>query len=75
MTHQNFDSRTADKFVVRLPDGLRDQVDALAAEQSTSMNSIFIRAVRQFMDGQRRQELLLDALASAAAKGEDHVVN
>ena len=71
MSHQNFNSRTADKFMVRLPDGLRDEVDAVAVEHSTSMNSIFIRAVRQFVDGQKRQELLLDALAKAAGQAPE----
>ncbi len=70
-----FNSRTADKFVVRLPDGLRDEVDAIAVEQSTSMNSIFIRSVRQFMAGQRRQDLLLDALEQRLAMIDADLVN
>ncbi|MCV4290860.1 Arc family DNA-binding protein [Pseudomonas capsici] len=70
-----FNSRTADKFVVRLPDGLRDEVDAIAVEQSTSMNSIFIRSVRQFMAGQRRQDLLLDALEQRLAMVDAGRVN
>jgi hypothetical protein len=30
------------------------------------MNTIFVRALRQFLDKQARQDLLLDALARAA---------
>jgi predicted transcriptional regulator len=66
------DSRLAPKFVVRLPEGLREEVDAAARAADTSMNTIFVRAVRQYLDGQRRQELLLNALANAAARSEIH---
>ncbi|UVL37704.1 hypothetical protein LOY43_20315 [Pseudomonas sp. B21-041] len=30
------------------------------------MNAVFVQAVRQYTDGQKRQQLLLDALANAA---------
>jgi predicted transcriptional regulator len=63
-THQ-YDSRTADKFVVRLPDGLRADIEAAANNADRSMNSVFVQAVRQYLDGQNRQALLLEALASA----------
>lgn len=67
MSATNYDSRTADKFVVRLPDGLRADIEAAANASDRSMNSVFVQAVRQYLDGQNRQTLLLDALASAAA--------
>lgn len=35
----NGDSRIADKFVVRLPDGMRDQIADIAASHHRSMNS------------------------------------
>lgn len=66
MSSANYDSRTADKFVVRLPDGLRADIEAAATADDRSMNSVFIQAVRQYLDGQNRQQLLLDALANAA---------
>lgn len=66
MTSTQYDSRTADKFVARLPDGLRADIEAAANASDRSMNSVFVQAVRQYLDVQRRQELLLDALASAA---------
>ena len=62
-----YDSRTADKFVVRLPDGLRTDIEAAANAADRSMNSVFVQAVRQYLDGQNRQTLLLDALANAGA--------
>ena len=59
-------SREADKFVVRLPDGMRSQVEAAADQHDRSMNSVIVQALRQYLDGQQRQQLLLDALAYAA---------
>lgn len=77
MSATNYDSRTADKFVVRLPDGLRAAIEAAANDDDRSMNSVFVKATRQYLDGQKRQQILLDALAntvttpmmSAAAQG------
>lgn len=66
MNTSKFDSRTADKFVARLPDGLRAEIEAIANASDRSMNAVFVQAVRQYTDGQKRQQLLLDALANAA---------
>jgi len=41
----NGQSRTADKFVVRLEDGLRDRIAVLAHQQGRSMNSYVVRAL------------------------------
>lgn len=49
--------------MVRLPDGLRADIEAAATASDRSMNSVFIQAVRQYLDGQNRQQILLDALA------------
>jgi hypothetical protein len=65
MPKTEFNSRNADKFVVRLPDGMRDEVDAAAHNLDTSMNTVFVQALRQYLDTSKRQELLLDALAAA----------
>ena len=67
MSTTNYDSRTADKFVVRLPDGLRADIEAAANADDRSMNSVFVKAVRQYLDGQSRQQILLDVLASTVA--------
>lgn len=64
MTSTQYDSRTADKFVVRLPDGLRADIEAAVHASDRSMNSVFIQAVRQYLDGQNRQQILLDVLAN-----------
>lgn len=64
MSATDYDSRTADKFVVRLPDGLRADIEAAATADDRSMNSVFVKAVRQYLDGQNRQQILLDAQAN-----------
>ena len=64
MSATNYDSRTADKFVVRLPDGLRADIETAANANDRSMNSVFIQAVRQYLDRQNLQQILLEALAN-----------
>ncbi|AOX37592.1 TPA: Arc family DNA-binding protein [Pseudomonas aeruginosa 1BAE] len=59
-------SRDMDKFVVRLPDGLRAEVEAEAKRDSRSMNSLIVVALREYLHGQRRKHALLDALTAAA---------
>ena len=63
------------KFVVRLPDNLRGEIEAAADAADTSMNTIFVRALRQFLDKQARQDLLLEALARAAGERTDAAGN
>lgn len=60
------DSRTADKFVVRFPDGMRDQVAAAAGEVFTSMNTFVIQAIAEKLDRDKLQEIALLVLARAA---------
>ena len=68
-----YDSRSADKFVVRLPDGMRDQVAAAAASDERSMNGLIVIAIRDHLDRGKRANALLDALTQAAdAKGVAH---
>lgn len=46
-------SRTADKFVVRLPDGMREQVAQVARKNHRSMNSEIIDRLEQsLLNGQ-----------------------
>ncbi|MDS9589994.1 MULTISPECIES: Arc family DNA-binding protein [Pseudomonas] len=68
-----FDSHSLDKFVVRLPDGMRDQVAAAAASDDRSMNSLIVKAIREYLDRNERANVLLDALTLAAtAQGVRH---
>ena len=59
-------SRTADKFIVRFPDGMRDQVATAAGEVFTSMNTFVIQAVAEKLDRDKLQEIALIVLARAA---------
>lgn len=49
-----YSSRTADKFVVRLPEGMRDRIAEVAREQHRSMNSEIIARLQNSLqhDGQ-----------------------
>lgn len=68
-----YDSRTADKFVVRMPDGMRDQVAAAASADDRSMNSLIITAIRNELEGRARANAIIDALTKAAeAQGVTH---
>jgi predicted transcriptional regulator len=60
-----YGSRDADKFVVRLPDGMRDQVAIAANADDRSMNSLIVKAIREYLNLQQRQQVLLGALVLA----------
>lgn len=66
----NKNSREADKFVVRLPDGMRDQVAAAADADDRSMNSLIITAIRNELAGRTRANAMLDALTLASEAKE-----
>lgn len=53
-----YSSRTADKFVVRLPDGMRDRIAEVARNQHRSMNSEIIARLESSLqqDGVSIQE-------------------
>ncbi|MDV7850385.1 Arc family DNA-binding protein [Pseudomonas aeruginosa] len=59
-------SRDMDKFVVRLPDGLRAEVEAEAKRDERSMNSLIGVALREYLHGQQQKRALLNALTKAA---------
>ncbi|MNO12939.1 Arc-like DNA binding domain protein [compost metagenome] len=45
-----YSSRTADKFVVRLPDGMREQIADVAKDNHRSMNSEIISRLKKSLD-------------------------
>ena len=55
---RNGNSRTADKFVIRLPDGVRSRVEDAAKADHTSMNTFFVQAVEEKLARPTRQALL-----------------
>jgi len=55
-------SRTADKFVVRLPDGLRGRLADAAAARHESMNTLAIQALESYLDQHAELQIILGAL-------------
>lgn len=55
MPRPDYDSRTADKFVVRLPDGLRSQVEQEALDDHRSMNSVIVQAIQSHLSKKAAQ--------------------
>ncbi|WP_049696644.1 Arc family DNA-binding protein [Pseudomonas fulva] len=61
-----FDSHSLDKFVVRLPGGMRDQVAATTQADERSMNGLIVIAIREYLNRGHKANALLDALVLAA---------
>ncbi|KPZ14327.1 Uncharacterized protein ALO41_01995 [Pseudomonas amygdali pv. ulmi] len=59
-------SRGADKFVVRLPDDMRSEVERAAASSDTSMNTVVIRALRLYGRLLNRGHAMMKADASVS---------
>ncbi|BAW27521.1 Arc family DNA-binding protein [Pseudomonas putida] len=66
-------SRDADKFVVRLPDGMRSQITDVSQADERSMNSFVITALRNELAGRKEQALLLESLALLKAQLEQEL--
>ncbi len=66
----NGDSRTADKFVIRYPEGMRALVSQASFDGYMSMNTYVIQAIAEKLDRDKRQELLLDVLVAAARRAQ-----
>ncbi len=49
-------SRTADKFIIRLPDGMRDQVKSLAEDRFISMNGWVLQAIDEKLRNESKKE-------------------
>lgn len=51
-----YNSRTADKFVLRLPEGLRDRINLAAKKNHRSMNGEMIARIDGSMDLEHKYE-------------------
>lgn len=51
LKNSTYDSRTADKFVVRLPEGMREEIAERARINGRSMNSEMVMMMRNQLDG------------------------
>lgn len=62
-----YNSRTADKFVVRLPEGMRDQVSEKADESLMSMNNWIVQAINEKLTRDHHAKVNADALIRAVS--------
>ncbi len=62
MTKQSAVSRDADKFVIRMPDSMRDRIHAIAKGMQSSMNTVIVQGLSSWLDGHEDMRLLLDGL-------------
>lgn len=56
-------SRSLDKFVVRLPEGMRAQISVRAKKTHYSMNSVVIRAIENELANHEEHRLMMEGLA------------
>ena len=74
---QQSDSRTADKYVMRLPDGLRDRIKEIAKANRRSMNAEIVLVLERAFGAETAAtgEILADspvaALNTTARQGSD----
>lgn len=66
-----YSSRTADKFVVRLPEGMRDRIAHVAREQHRSMNSEIIARLQNSLQ-QDNQAVRLASVRLDSAELSQH---
>lgn len=63
----NYSSRTADKFVVRLPDGMRERVAELARENHRSMNAEIVSRLETSLNTSEVDTPSLNGVGDATA--------
>lgn len=51
-----YDSRTAEKVVIRMPEGLRGKIKAVAAENRRSMNNLIVRMLEAQLEPSPTQQ-------------------
>ncbi|MEZ1440138.1 Arc family DNA-binding protein [Pseudomonas shirazica] len=64
-------SRTADKFVVRLPDGMREQIADIAKGNHRSMNSEIIARLDLSIEQDKHGDLTVRTLAQVTRRCEE----
>lgn len=63
----DYTSRNADKFVVRMPEGVREQISAHAEKDRISMNSWIVQAIEERLSRINEKDRLIGALESLVA--------
>lgn len=61
-TAQATTGRGSDKFILRLPEGMRDRIGKLAAQKGRSMNSEIIAALEKYIEADDSIGLIWDAI-------------
>jgi hypothetical protein len=67
-TAQAVTGRGSDKFILRLPEGMRAKIQALAAQKGRSMNTEIVAALEKFLE---EDELVWDAIEELRTEIED----
>lgn len=70
---RNGNSRTAEKFVVRMPDGVRDQVEEKSASAHISMNSFVVQAIEEKLARDAGEPDLLGSINARLAAVEQRL--
>ena len=66
-SNEEFDTRLAPKFVVRMRrDGMQEEIAERARLEARSRNDVWMVAMEEYLHGQKRKHLLLDALERRA---------
>lgn len=64
MAREPFPSETQDRFIVRLPDGMRDRIKAAAERNGRSMNSEIVEALLRNYPEPATPEDVIDEVAA-----------
>jgi hypothetical protein len=72
MKQASYSSRTAEKFVVRLPEGMRERIAGVARNHHRSMNSEIIARLERSLvqEGELQEESLLSLESSELSSHE-----
>lgn len=62
MRRKGFQSEKLDQYVLRLPNGMRDSIKEVAAENMRSMNAEIVMAIKERIDSHKKEKA--DATAS-----------
>lgn len=68
-------SRDADKFVARLPTGMRERLDARSQKDGQSMNAVLVDALDEYLDVREDQQIELAALQLLKKELQDALAN
>lgn len=68
MSNDAYNSRTADKFVLRLPEGMRSRVNVESTDSHVSMNTYMIQSIAMRLEKEARLDMLIKLLENALLK-------